>query len=217
MAQVSGSELVIQRGDGCWVWDESGRGYLDATAGLWYCNIGHGRSELAHAAQAQMLKLATYHTFDVFANEPALALARRLADLLPLDGEGAVFFTSGGSDAVDTAAKLVRRYWGLRDEPDRTVIIARSSAYHGTNGFGTSLSGIEANARGWGQLVGDVRIVPYEDVGALAEALEDNRGRVAAVIGEMVIGAGGVLPPPDGYWAETCATSTTCCWSPTRS
>jgi adenosylmethionine-8-amino-7-oxononanoate aminotransferase len=193
-------ELVITHGDGCWVDDDAGRRYLDVTAGLWYCNIGHGRAELAEAARAQMLKLATFHTFDVFANEPALALARRLADLLPLDGDGAVFFTNGGSDAVDTAGKLVRRYWRLQGEPQRSIIIARSGAYHGMNAFGTSFSGIEANSAGWGQLVPDVLTVPYDDAAALAETLDAHRGRVAAVIGEMVIGAGGVLPPPDGYW-----------------
>lgn len=200
MARVSGHELVITHGDGCWVHDEGGRRYLDATAGLWYCNVGHGRTQLAEAAHAQMLKLATFHTFDVFANEPALALARRLADMLPLDGAGAVFFTNGGSDAVDTAGKLVRRYWRLQGQPERSIIIARSGAYHGMNAFGTSFSGIEANSSGWGQLVPDVVTVPYDDAAALAESLETHRGRVAAVIGEMVIGAGGVLPPPEGYW-----------------
>jgi adenosylmethionine-8-amino-7-oxononanoate aminotransferase len=200
MAEVANDQVVVVRADGCWIWDDTGRGYLDASAALWYCNVGHGRREIADAAWAQMKRVAAYHTFDVFANEPALDLAERLVELLPFGAESAVFFTNGGSDAVDSACKFARRYWRIQGRSERTTIIARSSAYHGMNGFGTSLAGIEANAAGWGALMPDVQFVPWDDLQALEDVLERDGDHVAAVIGEMVIGAGGVLPPPPGYW-----------------
>ncbi|HZC28891.1 MAG TPA: aminotransferase class III-fold pyridoxal phosphate-dependent enzyme, partial [Gaiellaceae bacterium] len=104
MATVAGNELVIVNGDGCEVVGADGRSYLDATAALWYCNVGYGRAEIASAVERLLRKLHAYSTFGVYGNEPALALADRLARLSPLE-EGKVFFTSGGSDAVDTAAK----------------------------------------------------------------------------------------------------------------
>jgi adenosylmethionine-8-amino-7-oxononanoate aminotransferase len=159
MSRVPGREVVLVRGDGCWVWDAEGSGYLDATAGLWYCNVGHGRAEIAEAGAAQMRTLAGYQTFDVMANRPALDLAERVCALSPLDGPAAAFFTSGGSDSIDTAAKIVRRFWRLHGRPERTTIVARGGAYHGTNAFGTSLAGIEGNAAGWGPLIREVVLV----------------------------------------------------------
>ena len=100
MGDVEGSELVLERGKGARVWDAGGRAYLDATAGLWFANVGHGRAELAEAAATQMRELAAHHTFGDLANAPALALAERVADLAPID-DAAVFFCSGGSDAVE--------------------------------------------------------------------------------------------------------------------
>src|SRR5262245_11903463 len=108
---VCGSEVTIVAGDGCWVTDDRGRRYMDATASLWYCNIGHGRRELAEAATSQMSRLAAYHTFDVFTNEPARALADRLMLIAPTGLDTTSFFTSGGSEAVETATKLARLYW----------------------------------------------------------------------------------------------------------
>ena len=151
MPSIAGREVVLVRGEGAWVEDEDGKRYLDASAGLWYCNIGHGRAELAEVAAAQMRELASYQLFDVMANRPALDLAERVRDLSPLGDRAAVFFTSGGSDSIDTAAKMARRYWTVGGEPDRNIIIDREGAYHGVNGFGTSLSGLEANAAGWGR------------------------------------------------------------------
>jgi adenosylmethionine-8-amino-7-oxononanoate aminotransferase len=131
MAAVSAlGELVIDRGEGAYVFDEEGRRYLDASAGLWYCNVGHGRAELGEAAAAQMRRLASYSTFGDLAARPALDLAQRLAALAPMD-DARIFFTSGGSDSVDTAVKLVRRYWAECGEPSRTVIVTREHAYHG--------------------------------------------------------------------------------------
>jgi putrescine aminotransferase len=199
MARVPGRELVLVRGDGAWLEDEQGRRYLDATASLWYCNIGYGRSELADVAAAQMRDLAAYSTFGTYANRPALELSDRLAAIAPFD-DAAVFLTTGGSDAVETAGKIARRYWSLRGEPQRTVLVARSEAYHGMNAYGTSLAGIRPNAEGWGPLVTDVLHVPHDDATELERVLAEHGDRVAAFIGEPVIGAGGVVPPPDGYW-----------------
>ncbi|MFT3863813.1 MAG: aspartate aminotransferase family protein [Solirubrobacterales bacterium] len=200
MSKVGGHELVIARGEGAWVFDEDGKRYLDASAALWYCNAGHGREAFAEAARAQMADLAGYQIFDVFANRPALDLAERVRQIGPLGPESAVFFTSGGSDSIDTAAKMARRYWALAGEPARRIIISREGAYHGVNGFGTSLSGIEANASGWGPLVSEVIQVPRDDLSSLDRTLVEHRGRVAAFMGEPVQGAAGVYPPPPDYW-----------------
>jgi putrescine---pyruvate transaminase len=199
MARVRGRELVLVRGEGAWLEDDSGRRYLDATASLWYCNVGYGRTELADVAAAQMRELAAYSTFGAYANRPALELADRLAEIAPVD-DAAVFFTTGGSDAVDTAGKIARRYWRLRGELQRTLLVARSEAYHGMNAYGTSLAGIGPNAEGWGPLVTDVVHVPHDDPDELERILAAHGDRVGAFIGEPVIGAGGVVPPPDGYW-----------------
>lgn len=196
-----GSEVVFERGEGAWIYDTTGRRYLDGSAGLWYCNVGHGRAELAEAAAVQMRKLASYQIFDRFANQPALELAERLTELTPTRDAGAVFFTSGGSDAVDTAAKIARRYWSAGGHPERQILVAREGAYHGVNAFGTSLSGIPANASGWGVLVPDTVQVDRHSIDALDELLRLHAGQVAAFIAEPVQGAAGVHPPAPGYWS----------------
>jgi putrescine---pyruvate transaminase len=200
MADVEGHEIVMARGEGSWLWDEADNRYLDATASLWYCNIGYGRREMVEAAATQMLRLPSYSTFDVYANRPALELAERLSTIAPTGPQSIAFFTNGGSDAIDTAAKIARRYWQVSGQPHRTVIIAREGAYHGMNAYGTSLAGIEANAEGWGQLIPDVLRVPAHDLNALQDALEGHEGRIAAFFGEPVIGAAGIYPPAYGYW-----------------
>ena len=199
MGKVEGHELVLTRGEGCRVWDADGNEYLDATAGLWFCNVGHGRAEIADAVAEQLRTLAAHHVFGDHANEPALELARRLADLAPVD-DAAVFFGTGGGEAIDTAAKIVRRYWALQGKPERTVIVSRRFAYHGTNAYGTSLSGIPAVRDGYGTLVGDVAEVAHDDPADLERALAELGDRAAAFLGEPMIGAGGAIPPPDGYW-----------------
>ncbi len=197
---MAGQQVIFTKGEGCWVWDADGRRYLDATAGLWYCNVGHGRQELADVAAKQMSELAAYQTFDVFANQPALELADRVCAIAPMDSPSAAFFTNGGSDAVDTAGKIVRRYWQLSGRPDRIAIVARGGAYHGMNAYGTSLGGIEANVAGWGPLVREIKHVPHDSPAALADLLERQSETIGAFIGEPVIGAGGVYPPDDDYW-----------------
>jgi putrescine aminotransferase len=201
MGKVDGHELVIARGDGARVWDVDGNEYIDATAGLWFANVGHGRVEIADAVGAQLRTLAAHHVFGDHANEPALELADRVAGLAPVE-DPAVFFGSGGGEAVDTAAKIVRRYWALQGQPERTVIVSRRFAYHGTNAYGTSLSGIPAVRDGYGKLVEDVAEVAHDDPAALENVLDDLGPRAAAFVGEPMIGAGGVIPPVEGYWPE---------------
>jgi adenosylmethionine-8-amino-7-oxononanoate aminotransferase len=201
MAKVDGHELVLTRGEGARVWDSGGTEYVDATAGLWFANVGHGRTEIADAVAAQLRTLAAHHVFGDHANEPALELAARLADLAPIE-DPVVFFGTGGGEAVDAAAKIARRYWTLVGQPQRTVLVSRRFAYHGTNAYGTSLSGIPAVRDGYGTLVEDVVEVAHDDPAALATALDELGDRAAAFIGEPMIGAGGVIPPPEGYWPE---------------
>jgi putrescine---pyruvate transaminase len=199
MHAVRGNELVIARGDGAVIWDEDGKEYIDGTASLWNVNVGHGRTEIVDAAMAQMRELASYQVFGVFANRPALELAERLAALAPLD-DPRIFLGSGGGDAIDTAAKLARRYFAAIGQPERTHLISRTQGYHGTHGMGTSIGGIPANREGIGPIDPDVSVVPYDSVEALEAEIERvGADRVAAVFVEPVIGAGGVLLPPPGY------------------
>ena len=200
MARVREHALTIVRGEGSVVWDDTGREYIDATGALWFCNVGHGRAELADAAARQMRVLASYQTFGAFTNPPAEELAERIASLAPVE-DAKVFLTpGGGSDSIDTAGKLARAFWHVQGRSEKRTIVARSLAYHGVNAYGTSLGGIPANAAAFGRLVADVEQVAWDDADALADAIErlgvDN---VAAFICEPVVGAGGVLPPPRGY------------------
>jgi adenosylmethionine-8-amino-7-oxononanoate aminotransferase len=191
--------ITLVRGEGAYVVDDTGRRYLDATASLWYCNVGWGRTEIADAAAAQMRQIPTYSTFGDLTNRPAEELAERVAALAPV-ADSKVFLTSGGSDSIDTATKMARRYWQLRGEPERTVLIRREKAYHGMHTAGTSLAGIPANAVGHGELIEDVTEVPWDDADAVRAAIEtDGPERVAAFFCEPVIGAGGLFPPPPGY------------------
>jgi adenosylmethionine-8-amino-7-oxononanoate aminotransferase len=202
MAVVRHDELVISRGEGVWLWDADGNRYLDGSASLWYANVGHGRAEIADAVAAQLRTLEAWSIFGDAATPPALELAERIASLSSLE-DAKIFFTSGGGDAVDTAAKLSRLYWQVRGEPERLHIVSRSNAYHGTMAFGTSIGGIEANRVGYGPLVPSTSQVQWDSPGALRDEIERvGAGRIAAFFAEPVIGAGGVLPPPEGYVEE---------------
>ncbi len=199
MADVAGHDFVIASGHGSYVTGEDGRDYLDATAGLWFCNVGHGRTEIGDAVARQMSSIAAYSNFGDMATRPTMELADRLSAMAPM-ADAKVFFTSGGSDAVDTAVKLVRRYWNLVGQPNRTVVITRDRAYHGMHMAGTSLAGIVANRDGYGPLDGAVARVAWDEPQALAERIDElGRENVAAFFCEPVIGAGGVYPPPPGY------------------
>jgi adenosylmethionine-8-amino-7-oxononanoate aminotransferase len=199
MTEVRDSELVIDRAEDVWIWDDAGNRYLDATASLWYANVGHGRAEIADAAATQLRKLDAYATFGELTNEPARELAGRLAALAPME-DATVFFGLGGADAIETAAKLARLYWSAVGKPERVHLIGRTNAYHGSHGIGTSIGGIPPNKNGYGPLVTTLSIVDWDSADALENEIETvGAERVAAFFIEPVIGAGGVLPPPDGY------------------
>jgi putrescine---pyruvate transaminase len=197
-ARPAATEFVtIVRGEGAVVWDDEGREYIDAVASLWYCNVGHGRAEIVDAVAGQMRRLEAFHTFERFTNEAADALAATLAGLAPFP-EARVFFTSGGSEAVDSAIKLSRIAHAVAGHAERTVVVGRTGSYHGVTFGGLSASGLAANRERFGPLLGDFVEVPAHDLDALDDVLEAHRGRVAAVLAEPVMGAGGVHPPAPG-------------------
>ena len=190
--------VTIVRAEGCTLWDDQGKRYLDALGSLWYCQVGHGRAEIIDAVADQMRLLDAYQTFAPFTNQPAEELASMVAERSPL-ADGRVFMCGSGSEAVDSALKIARAVHQLRGEPDRQVVIRRADAYHGTNFGGTSAQGIAPNREGWGDLVPHFVEVPRDDIEAVSTTMAAHEGRVAAVITEPVQGAGGVYPPSDGY------------------
>ena len=197
-ANAAAAYISIVLGEGSKVMDSKGRWYIDGLAGLWYCNVGHGRRELINAATAQMEELATFHSFDIFTNPRADELAERVSSLAPM-AEARVFFTNSGSEAVDSAFKFARAAQAASGHPERTIIISRIPSYHGVTYGGMSATGLPLNHVGFGPLVGDVIQVPAHDLEALDAVLEVHGDRIAAVIAEPVIGAGGVHPARDGY------------------
>jgi adenosylmethionine-8-amino-7-oxononanoate aminotransferase len=199
MHAVRHAELEIARGEGVWVWDADDNRYLDGTASLWCVNAGHGRREIVEAVTRQMDVLATYQCFGAFSNAPVHELAERLCALAPLD-DPRVFLGSGGGDAIDTAAKLARRYFAAIGCPERVHLISRTQGYHGTHGLGTSIGGIPANLADVGPLDPNVSRVPHDSLEAMeAEVERVGPDRVAAIFVEPVIGAGGVHQPRPGY------------------
>ena len=210
---------VITRANGVYLTDSEGEEILDAMAGLWCVNIGYGRDELAEAAARQMRELPYYNTFFKTTHVPAIALAKKLAELAPGDLNH-VFFAAGGSEANDTNIRLVRTYWAEKGQPDKNIIISRHNAYHGSSVGSASLGGMAGmhaqggipipnihhiNQPNWWAEGGDMS---PEDFGlARAQELEQailelGENRVAAFIAEPVQGAGGVIVAPDTYWPE---------------
>ncbi len=192
------SFIRIERGEGALVWDESGRELVDGMASLWYNAIGHGRGEMADVIAAQVRKLGAYSTFDPFTNEPAEALAEELRQIAPTPN-ARVFFTSSGSESIDTAMKLARMAHVQAGQPQRKLIISRTRGYHGVAYGGTSVQGIAPYKENFGPFVDEVATVPAEDIEAVATLMSQRSNEVAAIITEPVQGAGGVFPPPDGY------------------
>src|SRR5438093_8154501 len=137
-----GEVPIIVRGEGSYVWDEHGNRYLDGLSALFCVNAGHGRSEIGDAAKRQIAELGFYTNW-TFAHPRAIELAAKIAELTPGD-LNRVFFTSGGSEAVESAFKLVRQYHKLTGEPTRTKLIARETAYHGTTFGALTATGITA-------------------------------------------------------------------------
>lgn len=210
---------IITRAEGVYLWDSDGNRILDGMSGLWCVNLGYGRRELADAAYRQLLELPYYNNFFQCAHPPAIELAGQLAEVTPA-GLDHAFFTGSGSESNDTVVRMVRRYWQLQGQPDRTVIVSRENAYHGSTLAGASLGGMKPMHQQLGLLVPDIVHIqqPYwygcggnEDPEAFglraAQALEVKirelgPERVAAFIGEPIQGAGGVIVPPDSYWPE---------------
>ncbi|NDF32387.1 MAG: aspartate aminotransferase family protein [Acidimicrobiia bacterium] len=190
--------ITLVRGQGAVVYDDRGNEYVDGMASLWYCAVGHGRSDIADAIGRQARTLAAYSTFDPFTNAPAEQLAEVLVDIAPM-ADSRVFFTSSGSEAVDTAMKLSRLAHIQAGHPERTLIISRQRGYHGTAYGGTSAQGIAPNREGYAPYVGDVVQVPADDVEALASLMSERASTIAAVLVEPIQGAGGVFPPSEGY------------------
>jgi putrescine aminotransferase len=210
---------IVTRAEGCWLWDSEGNRILDGMAGLWCVNVGYGRDELVETARRQMATLPYYNTFFQSTTPPAVDLAARLAELAPV-GIERVFFTNSGSEANDTAIKLVRFFWNLEGRPRKKTIISRNYAYHGVTLATASLSGLPAMhpqsdlplpgfehvaAPYWYAEGGDTTPEAFGRIAAKAleqRILELGPETVAAFIGEPIQGAGGVIIPPPGYWAE---------------
>ena len=190
--------IQVVRAEGAAIWDADGNRYVDGIANLWCCHIGHGRREVVDAVADQLSQLDCYNTFEPFTNARAVEAAERIRALSPMP-DGRVFLGSGGSDAVDTALKLVRSHHQRAGDQDRQVVVRRDRGYHGTNLGGTSLQGLPANRAGWGDLVPHVVEVPADDIEAVARTFAEHGERIAAVLAEPVQGAAGVHPPADGY------------------
>jgi adenosylmethionine-8-amino-7-oxononanoate aminotransferase len=197
----SESFINIVRGDMARLWDDAGHEYIDAIGSLWYCQIGHGRREMADAIAAQVSTLETYSTFDPFTNPLADAVAEKISSLSPL-ANARVFLCGSGSESIDTAMKLARVAQIQAGHPERTVIITRDRGYHGTNYGGTSAQGLPLNKVGYGTLLDGVIQVDADNIEDMARAVEENKGKLAAIIAEPVQGAGGVWPPSSEYLAQ---------------
>ena len=193
--------INIVRGDMARLWDDRGNEYIDAIGSLWYCQIGHGRTEMADAIAAQVSTLETYSTFDPFTNPLAEQVADKIASLSPL-ADARVFLCGSGSESIDTAMKLARTAQIQSGHPERTVIITRDRGYHGTNYGGTSAQGLPLNKVGYGQLLEGVIQVDADDIEAMALAVNENKGKLAAIIAEPVQGAGGVWPSSSEYLSQ---------------
>jgi adenosylmethionine-8-amino-7-oxononanoate aminotransferase len=203
---------VIVRGEGCYVYDEHGNRYLDGLSSLFCVNIGHGRADIVQAGAEQAKELGFFTNWS-YAHPPAIKLAARIADLAPGD-LNRVFFTSGGSEAVESALKLARQYFKLTGKPNKTKLIAREVAYHGTTLGALSATGITALREPFEPLTpGGCHVVntntyrmpagmtEADFAEAIARRIEfEGSDTVAAVILEPVQNAGGCFPPPDGYF-----------------
>ena len=190
--------INIVRGDMALLWDDKGNEYIDGIGSLWYCQIGHGRTEMADAVAAQISTLETYSTFDPFTNPLAEEVAEVIASLSPI-ANSRVFLCGSGSESIDSAMKIARTSQIQSGHSERSVIISRNRGYHGTNYGGTSAQGLPLNKVGYGTLLEGVLQVEADDIEAMSVAFQQNKGNVAAVIAEPVQGAGGVWPATREY------------------
>jgi putrescine---pyruvate transaminase len=216
---ASKGSRVITKADNIYLWDSEGHKILDAMSGLWCVNVGYGRRELVDAATRQMTELPFYNSFFQTATPPAIELAELLAQVTPPQFKH-VFFSGSGSEGNDTVVRMVRRYWDVLGQPERSIIISRKNAYHGSTMAGASLGGMSGmHAQGGLPIPGIEHIEqPFwfelgqgqsrdefglQAAGWLeAKILEIGADKVAAFIGEPVQGAGGVIVPPATYWPE---------------
>jgi adenosylmethionine-8-amino-7-oxononanoate aminotransferase len=210
--------LVVERGEGVWLYTTDGQKILDGMAGLWNVNVGYGREEIARVAYDQMKELAFTSGFSGMTNLPSIQLADKLAGFA-YEGLNTTMFTSGGSESNDSAFKTARYYWKRKGKPGKYKVVARKGSYHGVTLAGTFATGLEKYHAMFGPAVeGFVHIPapnPYrfegelkagETVGqAAARALEEailreGADTVAAFIAEPIMGVGGVIVPPDDYF-----------------
>ena len=212
--------LVIEKGDGIHVEDSSGKRYIEAMSGLWSVGVGFSEKRLVDAATRQMAKLPYYHTFTHKSHGPVIDLAEKLISLAPVPMSKA-YFTNSGSEANDTAMKLVWYRSNALGQPERKKIISRKRGYHGVTIASASLTGLPNNHRSFDLPIANVlhTACPHYwregQSGETEEAFADRMAReleelilaegpetVAAFIGEPVMGAGGVVVPPAGYWQK---------------
>lgn len=209
---------IIQRGQGCWVWDVSGHKLLDGVGGLWSSNLGHSNRVVRDAIMAQLDELPFYNVFRGTTHPRAIELSRRLADLMAPEDVAAITFSNGGSDAVEGALKIARQYFKLKGQGDRTKFISLRQGYHGVHFGGASVNGNTNFRRAYEPLLPGCFHIdtpwvyhnPYtEDPQRLGEICAELLDReitfqgpdtVAAFIAEPVQGAGGVIVPPHNYW-----------------
>lgn len=210
---------IIERGEGCHIFDTHGRRYLDGFAGLWCVNIGYGRKEIAEAAMRQMNELPYYNTFFGTTTPPTTLLAQKISSHAG-PNINRVFFTGSGSEANDTWFRMARVYWAALGKPSKKMVIARRNGYHGSTVVGASMGGMKyMHEQGALPIEGIVHtgqpywygeggdLAPAEFGLKIARELEakiDELGadNVAAFVAEPIQGAGGVIVPPDTYWPE---------------
>ncbi|KZR60310.1 aspartate aminotransferase family protein [Pseudobacillus badius] len=200
--QENGPAIIFKEGKGVYLTDINGKKYIEGMASLWNVNVGYGRTELAEAAKEQLETLAFASSFATFSNEPAIRLAAKVAEMTPGD-LNAVFFTSGGSESNDTSYKLVRHYWKIKGQPNKTKIISRERAYHGVAVGSTSATGIKDFHHMTTSLAAGFVHTESFSPEALRKTIEaEGADTIAAFIAEPVQGAGGVNIPPDSYFQE---------------
>ena len=218
-AHESQGPMIITRGDGVHVYDSEGKEYIEGLAGLWSVAVGFSEQRLVDAATKQMMALPYYHSFAHKAHEPSIRLAEKLVEMSP-EGLNRVFFTNSGSEANDTVVKMVWFMNNALGRPEKKKFLARTKGYHGITIASGSLTGLPANHTDF-----DLPAIPVRHLTCphhwkwahdgeteaeftarlLKEAedviLEEGPDTIAAFIGEPVMGAGGVMTPPEGYWA----------------
>ncbi len=212
--------VVIDRGEGCYVIDNSGKRYFEAMSGLWSVGLGFSEQRLIDAATQQMQRLPFYHNFSHKSHDPAIDLAQKLVSIAPVP-MSKVFFTNSGSEANDTVLKMVWYRSNAMGQPQRKKVISRQRAYHGVTIAAASLTGLPNNHRSFDLPIANVLHTAsphhYRDAlegetedafsTRLAQELEElilaeGPETIAAFWGEPVMGAGGVVVPPRGYWAK---------------